>query len=86
MECLSCQALHWRKERSAGAGRCSGEDFDAVNVRLIEIIHGYGCIEAAILSVFEIFTGMKMLEERQNACDEHEYREANFANRGGSGQ
>ena len=34
-------------------------------------------------SVAKIFAGMKMLEERQNAGDEAEYGEANYAGRGG---
>ena len=34
----------------------------------------------------DIFAGMKMLEERQNARDAHEYGEANFAGRAGGGQ
>ena len=37
-------------------------------------------------SVANIFAGMKMLEERHNARDEHEYGEANFAGRVSGGQ
>ena len=36
-------------------------------------------------TVAEIFAGMKMLEERQNATDEFEHGEANYAERGGGG-
>ena len=37
-------------------------------------------------SVVDIFTGMKMLEERHNARDAHEYEEANFTGRVGGGR
>ena len=37
-------------------------------------------------SVADIFAGMKMLEERHNARDEHEYGEANFVGRASGGQ
>ena len=36
-------------------------------------------------TVAEIFARMKMLEERQNARDEFEHGEANYAGRGGGG-
>ena len=36
-------------------------------------------------TVAEIFAGMKMLEERQNAKDEAEHGETNYAGRGGGG-
>ena len=36
-------------------------------------------------TVAEIFAGMKMLAERQNARDEFEHGEANYAGRGGGG-
>ena len=37
-------------------------------------------------SIADIFAGMKMLQERQNARDEHEYEETNFFGRAGGGQ
>ena len=36
-------------------------------------------------TIAEIFAGMKMLKERQNARDEAEHGEANYAGRGGGG-
>ena len=42
-------------------------------------------IRSSAPTVAKFFAGMKMLEERQNARDEFEHGEANYAGRGGGG-